>query len=38
LADEDLFETITRRINGGLNGYQERCHLWDLAKKALGVD
>lgn len=37
LADEGQFETITRRVNGGLNGYQDRCVLWDTAKRVLGV-
>lgn len=37
LADEGAFELITRRINGGLNGYAERCVLWDRARRALGV-
>lgn len=37
LADEGHFEDITRRINGGLNGYVDRCVLWDRAKRALGV-
>ena len=36
-ADRGEFESITRRINGGLNGYSERCILWDQAKRALGV-
>ncbi len=35
LADEGAFERITRRINGGLNGYAERVVLWERAKKAL---
>lgn len=36
LADFGEFETITRRINGGLNGYQDRCKYWDRAKKVFG--
>lgn len=36
-ADAGQFERITRRINGGLNGYTERCVLWDQAKRVLGV-
>lgn len=36
-ADADDFEAITRKINGGLNGYKERCALWERAKQALGV-
>jgi putative chitinase len=35
LADEGKFETITRRINGGLNGYEDRKRLYVLAKKIL---
>lgn len=31
------FETITRRINGGLNGYADRLLLWGSAKTALGA-
>ena len=38
LADADEFETITRRINGGLNGYDTRCALWSCAKDALGCN
>lgn len=33
-ADRGAFETITRRINGGLNGYAHRCALYDAARKA----
>jgi putative chitinase len=35
LADADEFEKITRRINGGLNGYAERLVLWKHAKEIL---
>ena len=35
LADAGEFERITRRINGGLNGYTERMALWEDAKEAL---
>lgn len=38
LADKDAFETVTKRINGGLNGYPERLGLWAKAKAALGVE
>lgn len=35
LADAGEFEKITRRINGGLNGYAERLGLWEAAKAVL---
>jgi len=35
LADIDEFNSITRRINGGLNGLQERLLLWKQAKMVL---
>lgn len=35
LADLGQFETITRRINGGLNGEAERVALYESAKEAL---
>jgi putative chitinase len=35
LADADKFETITRRINGGLNGQTDRLKLWGKAKAVL---
>jgi putative chitinase len=37
LADIMDFETITRRINGGLNGFDDRVTLWKTACTALGV-
>lgn len=37
LADKGDFERITKRINGGLNGYQERLAYHARAKTALGV-
>jgi len=37
LADAGSFMSITRRINGGTNGYDERCALWESGKSALGV-
>ena len=37
LADAGDFERITRRVNGGLNGYADRQALWDGAQKALGL-
>jgi putative chitinase len=38
LADIDAFEKITRKINGGLTHYEDRCKHWETAKKALKVD
>jgi putative chitinase len=35
LADRDQFNSITRRINGGLNGLQNRLQLWARARAAL---
>lgn len=38
LADdgtEESFVKITRRINGGLNGYADRKALWEAGKKAM---
>jgi putative chitinase len=35
LADRDQFNTITRRINGGLNGLADRLALWEKARKVL---
>ena len=35
LADKGQFTTITRRINGGLNGLDDRLHLWARAKAVL---
>lgn len=32
LADQEAFEQITRRINGGLNGYPHRLALYQKAK------
>lgn len=37
LADAGDFERITRRINGGLNGYPDRLALYAGACRALGV-
>ena len=34
-AEIDDFETITRRINGGMNGYDDRLQLWERIKKIL---
>ena len=34
-ADSGDFETLTRRINGGLNGYADRLRLWEKAKAVL---
>ncbi|UZE30322.1 glycoside hydrolase family 19 protein [Pseudomonas asplenii] len=35
LADQGDFTRITRRINGGLNGLEDRLQLWERAKKVL---
>ncbi len=35
LADKQWFKTITRRINGGLNGYQDRLHFYIKAKEVI---
>jgi putative chitinase len=35
LADAGEFEKITRRINGGLNGQEDRLQRWERAKAAL---
>jgi putative chitinase len=35
LADQDQFTTITRRINGGLNGLEHRQLLWAKARAVL---
>jgi putative chitinase len=35
LADRDQFNSITRRINGGLNGLQNRLQLWARARALL---
>ena len=34
-ADQGKFETITRRVNGGLNGYADRLARYEDAKQAL---
>jgi putative chitinase len=35
LADKNQFETITRRINGGINGLDDRLERWARAKRAI---
>ena len=35
LADKGDFQHITRKINGGLNGYQSRVAYWNRAQEAL---
>jgi len=35
LADRDQFNSITRRINGGLNGLQDRLEIWSRARAVL---
>ncbi|AMM17522.1 chitinase [Burkholderia sp. PAMC 28687] len=36
-ADSGDFQTLTKRINGGLNGLDDRLKRWETAKIALGV-
>ena len=36
-ADRDDFDTITFRINGGDNGYYDRLHYLNIAKRILGA-
>jgi len=38
LADQQQFETITRRINGGLNGQPDRLKYYNRAKQVLSPD
>ncbi len=37
LADGEMFETITKRINGGLKGLEDRVKYFARAKQVLGV-
>lgn len=37
LADRNFFDTITKRINGGTNGYADRMSRFLVAAAALGV-
>jgi len=37
LADRDWFKTITRIINGGLNGFSDRRMYWDRNRALLGL-
>jgi len=36
LSDQGEFVKITRRINGGLNGLEDRLQLWNKARSVLG--
>lgn len=37
IADAGDFEKLTRKINGGLNGFEDRQKRWERAKTALGI-
>lgn len=37
LADEQAFKTITKRINGGTNGFAERIHFYNTICTDLGL-
>jgi putative chitinase len=37
LADEDKFGEITKKINGGFNGIDQRIGFWLLARKEFGL-
>jgi hypothetical protein len=37
LADRGDFRRITRVINGGYNGWEDRVRRWEWAKECLGV-
>jgi predicted chitinase len=37
LADKQMFKTITKRINGGYNGLDDRVKYYGRAKKVLAV-
>jgi putative chitinase len=37
LADGEMFQTITKRINGGLTGFEDRLKYYTRAKEVLGV-
>lgn len=36
-ADKQFFESITRRINGGINGFADRIHFYNLFCKEFGL-
>lgn len=36
-GDENAFRLITKRINGGYNGYEDRKKYWNKTRKVLGV-
>jgi putative chitinase len=37
LSDKEWFKTTTKRINGGLNGLEDRTKYYVLAKRVLGI-
>lgn len=36
-GNEEAFKKVTKRINGGYNGYDDRKQYWEKAKKVLGA-
>lgn len=37
LADADDFKAVTRKINGGLNGYEDRSRRWRAVRQEMGL-
>jgi putative chitinase len=37
LADQEMFKSITKRINGGFNGLEDRRRYYETARNVLGV-
>jgi putative chitinase len=38
IADSGDFQALTRRINGGMNGYDDRLRRWGIASAVFGAD